>query len=370
MLKPRTIMLVDDSATSLDVLFDILDGLGHRVLIAENGEAVVKRCKLAKPDVVFINSILPGIDGFECCRRIKADDDIAQTPIIMMSDLEDDGISRQQSFKVGACAYIAKPVISDEVCTILSSQLELLDLREKLRTAGNSENRSLEEFDVVVDFIAHDMKSPIVCITGFAEELAEQFSEVEVSPEWPEFLEFIHKSACDIDVILEALVLLKNLRIREWREPETISLESLFLGVVSRYTQLEHHCPLELDADFQGLAIITQPSLLEELILILFRNFSNLVDSEGPLQITIKTERSNNHSLLLRINTNTRAMNPTELTHILEPLNGRIRKRVKDVNIQLLCVQKMISYLAINAWAEHGLNDSLSICLDLESGKE
>jgi CheY-like chemotaxis protein len=370
MLKPRTIMLVDDNATSIDVLFDLLDGLGHRVLVAENGEAVVKRCKLAKPDVVFMNSILPGIDGFECCRRIKADDEIGQTPVIMMSELEDDGLSRRQSFKAGACAYIAKPIISDEIFTILKDQLELLKLREELKTAGNSENRSLEEFDVVVDFIAHDMKSPIVCITGFAEELAEQFSELEVSPEWPEFLEFIHKSACDIDVILEALVLLKNLRIREWREPETITLESLIQGVVSRYTQLEHNCPLELDADFKDLSVVTQPSLLEELILILFRNYSNLVAPQGPLKMTMATERTHKNSLLLRINANTRVMNPIELTQILEPLNGRIRKRVKDVNIQLLCVQKMISYLAINAWAEHGPNDTLTICLDLESGKE
>ncbi|MGZ0655069.1 response regulator [Coraliomargarita sp. W4R53] len=368
MLKPRTILLVDDHVASLDLLYDMLDTLGHRVLIAENGEAAVRRCKLAKPDVIFMQTILSGMDGFECCRRIKADEDLDQTPVIMMSDEAEDS-ARIQCFKSGACAYIAKPIIQDEVCAILKSQLELLDLREELKTAGRSESRSLGEFDVVVDLVAHDMKSPIVCITGFAEELAEQFEEVEVSPEWNEFLGFIHKSANDIDIILEALVLLKNLRIREWREPESISLESVLSGVVSRYNQLEYNCPLELNSDFDDCTVLTQPALIEELILILFRNFSNLVETEGPLKLTVETERTNARSILLRLNANTRSMNDAELTYILEPLHGRKRKRVKDANILLLCVQKMIAYLVMNAWAEHGPNNTLTICLALEAGE-
>ncbi|WPJ96804.1 response regulator [Coraliomargarita algicola] len=368
MLKPRTIMLVDDSAASIDVLFDMLDSQGHRVLIAENGEAAVKRCHLAKPDIIFMNTILPGIDGFECCRRIQADEAIAATPVIMMSDAADDGELRSQGFKSGACAYISKPVIQEEVSAILKNQFELIELREQIKTADGTENRSMEEFDVVVDFIAHDMKSPIVCITGFAEEMAEQFEEVEVDPEWHEFLGYIHRSANDIDLILEALVLFKNLRTREWQEPETITLESLFDGVVSRYNQCESNLPLELDANYNDQSVVTHPALLEELIYILFRNFANLIKTEGPLQITVETEQSHNGHPLLRLNSNTRAMAESELSHLLEPLQGTTRKRVKDVNIQMLCVQKMIAYLAINAWAEHGPDESLTVCLDLEAG--
>jgi len=347
----------------------MLDGWGHRVLIAENGEAAVTRCKLAKPDVVFMNNILPGIDGFECCRQIKADKDIGQTPVVMMSDCDDD-MSRIRCFKSGACATITTPVISDEVSAILKNQLELLDLREALQTAGRSESRSFGEFDVVVDLIAHDMKSPIVCIAGFAEELAAQFAEVEVSHEWHEYLGYIHKSAHGIDVILEALVLLKNLRIREWKEPESISLEAIFTGVTSRYDQLEYARPLEIKSNFNNFSVVTQPALLEELILILFRNFSNLLEPESSLKLSVETERTNDRSLLLRLNANTRPMDATELSHILEPLNGGKRKRVKDTDILLLCAQKMIAYLVINAWAEHGPENSLTICLSIKSRQE
>ena len=365
MFKSRTILLVDGSSESLDLLFDAFEDTGHRMLVAENGEAALRRCKLAMPDVIFIACILPGMDGFECCRQIKADEELSQTPIIMMAEQQENSI-RMQSFKAGASGCITTPVIDEELQMILKNQLELLDLREELKTAGRSASRSLGEFDVVVDIVAHDMKSPIVCITGFAEEMAEQFREIGVSDEWNEYLGFIHKSAYDIDVILEALVLLKNLRIREWQEPEAIPLETIISGVVSRYEQQEYTRPLELKSNLHELLVVTQPALLEELILILFRNFSNLCADEAALQLSVETERTNAQSLLIRLNANTREMNDSELTHILEPLQGKKRKRVKDADILLLCVQKIISYLAINAWAEHGPNGSLAICLALE----
>jgi CheY-like chemotaxis protein len=369
MLKPRTIVLVDDNSTNLDLLFDMLDQLGHRVLVAENGESAVRRCKLANPDVIFMNRMLPGIDGLECCRRIKADKNLNHTPVIMMSESDTDNKTRRQCYESGACAYITMPILKEEASVTLKNQLELINIREELQTAGRSESRSLGEFDVVVDLIAHDMKSPIGSISGFAEELTEQFNEEQVSDEWVEYMGYIHKSAHDIDIILEALVLLKNLRIREWREPENVTLDTIFKGVTNRYSQLEYCRPLALEANLADSSVLTQPALLEELILILFRNCSNLVPAEDPLRLSIETECTTPRSLLIRLNANTREIATEEFAHILEPLQGRKRKRVQDTNILLLCVQKMIAYLGINAWVEHGPNNSLTICLTLEPGK-
>ena len=366
MLKTRTILLVDDNATSIDILFDMLDDLGHRVLIAENGEAAVKRCKLAKPDVVLMNSILPGIDGFECCRQIKADVALGETPIVMMSE-ENDSTVRARCYKSGACAYIAIPAISNEVIAILKDQLELLDLRESMKYAERSEHQSLGEFDVIVDLIAHDMKGSIGSIVGFSEFLSDLLAESEASDQCIQYIGYIHKSAYEIDIILEALVLLKNLRIREWHEPESIALDTILMDASARYNQLEYCRPFELTANLTDLKVATQPVLLEELILILFRNFSNFTETEEPLKLNVITERKNDSCLLLRLNANTRAMNSEELSYILEPLQGRKRKKIKDANILLLCAQKIIACLKINAWAERGAEDSLTVCLALES---
>ncbi|MDQ8193819.1 response regulator [Coraliomargarita sp. SDUM461004] len=369
MFKPRTILLVDDNTMSLDLLTHILNSQGHRILVAENGRSALMRSQLANPDVIFLNSVLSDMSGFDCCQRIRENETFAQTPILMISDGDEDAF-RVECFKSGASGYAMKPIFEDEICSILNTQLELLQLREEMDTVGQAKNYSIGEFDAIIDFIAHDMKSPIVCISGFTEELAEQFSEVEVSEEWHEYLSYIHKSANDIDTILEALVILKNLRVREWHEPETIRLATILEGVVSRYEQLEYTQVLELQSQFDDSIVITQPALLEELILILFRNFSNLVGPESALQLHIEIERSNAERLLLRLNGNTRPMEAVELAHILEPMEGTKRKRVQDVNILMLCVQKMIAYLGINGWAEHGPDQTLTICLALESKTE
>ncbi|CAA6678241.1 MULTISPECIES: response regulator [unclassified Lentimonas] len=366
MLKSRTILLVDDNAISIDILFDILDDLGHRVLVAENGEAALKRCQLAKPDVIFMNSILPGIDGFDCCRQIKANKDLHQTPIVIMAD-ENDRTIRTQCFKSGACAYIATPVISNEVSTILKDQLELLDFRENIKSSKPPVNRSSSDFDLIVDLIAHDMKGSIASISGFAELLSDLMTESEANEQWMQCIGHIHKSANEVDVIVEALVLLKNLRGRESQAPESIGLDTIFTDACARYNQLEYCRPFELTAHSIDLRVTTQPALLEELILILFRTFSNFIATEGPFKLSIHAEKNDDSSLLLRLNANTRAMSAEELPYILETLQGNKRKKVIDGNILLLCAQKLIKCLGIKAWSEHGVEESLTVCLTLES---
>jgi light-regulated signal transduction histidine kinase (bacteriophytochrome) len=265
---------------------------------------------------------------------------------------------------------MTKPVIFDEARAILDNQFELIKLREQLQPKERNEISFAEEFDVIVDFIAHDMKTPIGCVTGFAEELSEQFVEAEVSDEWNEYIGFIHKSAHDIDIILEALVMLKNLRLRQLPEPDSVSLEKVFEQVTSRYEQFAYLCPLEAKLSLNNCTVLSQGAQLEELVLILFRNFSNLVKEGCPLQMMVEAERTSDGTILLRLGANTRPMEDAELSNILAPLQGKKRNRVKDTNILLLCAQKIITRLAIKAWAEHGPDNTLNVCLYLKPGKD
>lgn len=367
MAKSRTILIVDDSATSLAILFEILDGLGHRVLIAENGEACLRRCRIHRPDLIFMDIALSGIDGIETCQQLKSVPMFAEIPVVFMS-ARDDQMSRVSCFKAGASAYIPKPVIIDEIACILKNTFSLLDLQEQLRASGRSDINSLGEFDVMVDIIAHDMKSPIVCIAGFAEEISDQFNEFGANDECKEYIDIIRKSTGDIHTVLEALVLLKNLRLRDWDEPIETDLNEIFRNVESRYKRIPFSQKLELCLDLKDLKVLSQPTLFEELVLILFCNFGNLLNEDTELlHLSVVADRNDTDSVLLRLNANTRAIEDTELPLILEPLNGNKRKRVRGTNVQLLCAQKMIAYLVINAWSEHGPNDTLNICLSLKS---
>lgn len=68
-----TILIVDDNPTNLGVLFDFLTDSGFKVLVAQDGESALQKVEYAQPDFILLDVMMPGIDGFETCRRLKAD---------------------------------------------------------------------------------------------------------------------------------------------------------------------------------------------------------------------------------------------------------------------------------------------------------
>ncbi|MFM9915069.1 MAG: response regulator [Rhizobacter sp.] len=108
------VLIVDDVPDNLSVLHDALDESGYTVLVATNGEAAVSRAAQALPDVVLLDAVMPGMDGFEVARRLKARPDTAHIPIIFMTGLTDtEHVVR--AFEVGGVDYVTKPIRAKEV---------------------------------------------------------------------------------------------------------------------------------------------------------------------------------------------------------------------------------------------------------------
>ena len=247
MTEPATILVVDDNHVNRAVLFDHLDGQGYRVLVAETGEAAVDVATHASPDVILMDVLLPGIDGYEATRQIRQLPDAHETPILFMSAMEDNS-TKSDGLEAGGNAYLTKPVLHDEIESLLDTFLTLQTLKKERNDAPQDttggEVSGFAEFDTFIDIIAHDMKSPIVCILGFSEELAADFEDNEnAAEEWIEYTSIIRKSSADIDLILEALVLLKNLRARTWDASEDTSLKEILTDAQKRYESIEDALP-------------------------------------------------------------------------------------------------------------------------------
>lgn len=108
------VLIVDDVPENLSVLHDTLDETGHTVLVALNGEAALARARQAHPDVVLLDALMPGMDGFEVARRLKADPDTAHIPIIFMTGLTDTE-HLVNALAAGGVDYVTKPVKPQEV---------------------------------------------------------------------------------------------------------------------------------------------------------------------------------------------------------------------------------------------------------------
>ena len=108
------VLIVDDVPDNLSVLHDALDESGYTVLVATNGEAAIQRAAQALPDIVLLDAVMPGMDGFEVARRLKARPDTAHIPIVFMTGLTDtEHVVR--AFQAGGVDYVTKPIRAKEV---------------------------------------------------------------------------------------------------------------------------------------------------------------------------------------------------------------------------------------------------------------
>jgi two-component system, sensor histidine kinase and response regulator len=130
-----TILIVDDNKKNLQVLGNILAENNYRVAMAIDGSKALELAPKLKPDIILLDIMMPGIDGFEVCRLMKSDATICDIPIIFLSakvDLED----VVTGFNVGGVDYITKPFKKEELLVRIKTQLTLMEHRRKIEQQG------------------------------------------------------------------------------------------------------------------------------------------------------------------------------------------------------------------------------------------
>jgi CheY-like chemotaxis protein/DNA-binding CsgD family transcriptional regulator len=116
------VLIVDDQPDNLSLLHDALDESGYTVLVATHGEAALQRAAQAAPDIVLLDAVMPGIDGFEVARRLKADPKTAVIPIVFMTGLTDTE-HVLAAFAAGGVDYVTKPIRPREVLARLAAHV-------------------------------------------------------------------------------------------------------------------------------------------------------------------------------------------------------------------------------------------------------
>tara|TARA_R110000787_G_scaffold20790_41_gene61999 strand:+ start:2169 stop:3074 length:906 start_codon:yes stop_codon:yes gene_type:complete len=124
-MKPphdATLMIVDDVPANLAVLHDALEQAGYSVRVATSGARAIESAQLSPPDLILLDALMPGLDGFETCRRLKADIVTRHIPVIFMTGLsESDHVVR--GFECGGADYVTKPIRTQEVLARIAAHL-------------------------------------------------------------------------------------------------------------------------------------------------------------------------------------------------------------------------------------------------------
>jgi DNA-binding response OmpR family regulator/DNA-binding CsgD family transcriptional regulator len=132
--RTDVVLIVDDVPENLSLLHDALDEAGYTVLVATHGEAALQRAAQAVPDIILLDAVMPGIDGFEVARRLKAQGETAHIPIVFMT-----GLSETEhvvaAFQAGGVDYVVKPLRPREVLARIEAHMQSARQARQARNA-------------------------------------------------------------------------------------------------------------------------------------------------------------------------------------------------------------------------------------------
>lgn len=145
MEAPKPVVLViDDTPTSLGAFFELLDSAGFEVLVAEDGVRGIEQATQETPDLILLDVLMPGLDGFETCRRLKEHPRTRDIPVIFMTAL-DATDSVIKGLQLGAVDYITRPAHREEILARMSVHLQIWRLRRQLEAQNRQMRQEIEE---------------------------------------------------------------------------------------------------------------------------------------------------------------------------------------------------------------------------------
>jgi len=283
--RKHTILMVDDNPINLNVLLDALKHHGFKLLAAKSGEEAIQRASFAKPDLILLDVLMPGIDGFETCRILKETEDTADIPIIFMTALADT-VDKVRGFSLGAVDYITKPFQHEEVLSRVNAHLMIQDLKRSLE-AKNEElarkNSLLDEALIrekelnrlktgLVGMASHELRRPLTVISLYSRSLVPR--ENGISADQADGYNKIQKSIWQMTQLLDDILIATQSEMGKLTfEPELINIEEFCTKVVQESELIDDHAhKLNYQVIRNSETALADPKMLHRILSNLLSN--------------------------------------------------------------------------------------------------
>ncbi|MBN3905151.1 MAG: hybrid sensor histidine kinase/response regulator [Nostoc sp. NMS1] len=320
-----TILVVDDNPTNIQVLFDVLSEIGYRVAIAKSGEAALQRLQSYHPDIILLDVMMPGIDGFETCQRLKAEPANRDIPVIFMTALSDT-VDKVKGLSLGAVDYITKPIQHEEALARIRVHLQLsnsqkileqrtIELSQALDNLKQTQvhlvqSEKMSSLGQLVAGVAHEINNPINFISGNLEPAEEYIQNLitfvslyrECHPQpHPQIQAWMKKVdmdylAEDLPKLLDSLKLGSDrirqlvLSLRNFSRLDEAELKpvDIHAGIDSTLVILQHrlkassdHPTIQIIKDYGQLPMVEcYPSQLNQVVMNLLSNAIDALEDE------------------------------------------------------------------------------------------
>lgn len=242
------ILVIDDEPTQRLLTHEALNQRGYRIEEAASGEAGLEIARQLKPDLILLDVLMPGMDGFEVCRAIRADEELYRTPVVIVTALEDMG-SIEIGFDAGATDFIAKPIVWPLLGYRLQFALRTAVMETDLVQARDEAEQASTAKSALLANMGHELRTPLNSIIGFSEFLREQANTNGWEPQTAEFLDNIRVSGQRLLSTINDVLEMANLEAgRIELDESTIDLANLIDGVADKYRPAALEKGVSLDA--------------------------------------------------------------------------------------------------------------------------
>lgn len=199
------LLIVDDVQSNVLLLRALLGKEGYRIVVATHGQEALEVTKREDPDLILLDVMMPGMDGFEVAERLKSEEEYAAVPIIFLTAL-DDTQSIVRGFKLGANDFISKPFRKEELMIRIRHQLSLVAAKRIILQQTDELRKTIAGRDKLYSVIAHDLRSPMASMKMLLNTILMSCNKTSVGEDIYDMLEMCNKTSEELFALLDNLL--------------------------------------------------------------------------------------------------------------------------------------------------------------------
>ncbi len=281
--KESKILIVDDVPKNIQLAGSILQRQDYNIFFANNGETALNLAQTNAFDLILLDIMMPGMDGFEVCEQLKKDPNTREIPVIFLT-AKTDTESTIKGFDIGAVDYVTKPFNEKELLARVRTHLELRAARESLREANVTK-------DKFFSIIAHDMKNPFNALLGLSKLLLNNFDVFDEDKK-KYFIQNIYQSSDQGYKLLENLLDWSRMQTGKMVcQPALIDLYTYVFETMTLLKAGAANKKITLHSEVgEGTAIYADPNMVTMVIRNLVSNAIKFTEEGGEVRIVSETD--------------------------------------------------------------------------------
>ena len=290
------ILCVDDDPLNISLLQAVLVPQGYDVVSAANGSLALEMIRTGQIDICLLDVMMPGMDGFEVCRRIKSEEGSSNIPVVMITVL-DDRRNRVRGIEAGAEDFISKPFDSTEVLARIKMLLHVKELHDRLIQDAKVAHVTKQQF---LNIMPHELRTPMNGVLGMSQLL----EMTELTGEQQEYLKDLNQSGEDmLSLVCNFLDFTSIEAGKTQMKSVEFNLRDCVNDAVIMQKIITNAKGLALDVEFIGAfpdVLMGDALRLRQILLNLVGNAIKFT-AQGGIAITVKLDEQKNNSVIVKI---------------------------------------------------------------------